>query len=247
MQKKLTNSKDKTRPIKKSLSQKGIRPNPSPDKDPAVKTVKNSSPSTNTSGMKKRKFSKRPSKILPPREEYLLNDSSVDSINFKQETEQVKDQVLKSLEAFRVSANEYMEKARGFEEEVSSFGLDFAKVKHEIESVYRESTKSKDEILNIRKNFSLSPKGNMSVKQFPEAHSDFYSSGPKVNPKERLNNLQKEMQEIRENVRKAEEEAKVRRDECDRLKEIACRLQGKQNKDSFKEKQLATCRSCCIS
>lgn len=254
MPKKPNVSKDKSKPIKKTSSQKSIKTSTSLDKAPSMKSSRSPSNHPTPLVTKIQKISKKQSKPVVVKSECQSDDdNSIDSLHPIQETQQVKDKVLKSLAIFKNAAQEYLDKHQVLENEIDYFQSDFNMVRNELKQVFYESNRSREEMSKLKKaSESPNKQANLSTKNSPCANTEILedSRSRSISPEVKIEELKKQIDELRLIIDKNEEEIRSNDTENLELRNIAFKLQDTIDvSDGQKEpgSALVMCKACCIS
>ena len=142
-----------TKVIKRKPSIKGKTPAvQEPDNSPRTSKI----PHSPSSAKICRSLKKAKTSHIPKAESSSDEDDSFDSINFKIQTAEVKTQIIKSLQLFKLASQEYITQNTLLEKEVENFEVEFDQVKTEVSEILMESSKSKLELCEIKKKFQRS-------------------------------------------------------------------------------------------
>lgn len=158
-------------------------------------------------------------------------NDSIDSIHFKEETENVKSQVLESLKIFKIAAGEYIMQNTALEKEVENFEVEFEQVKTEVSEILMESSKSKLDLLEIKKKILESPERPETTNQkiiFQDESLNLETSFHEVKNqdliKEKFEAIIKEMNEIKECIKNNEEEVRESEAENTELRNMTFKI-----------------------
>lgn len=235
--------------LKKSLSQKASKALTSLDRGASLKTSSNPHQSP-TALFKKQKSNKTQAKPTVKSEHISDNEDSIDSLNPSKETAEVKEKVLKSLAIFKNAANEYMSQCEGFEEGLVNFQSDLAIVKKEMQQVFYETNKSRDEVIKWKKiNESPCRMTNLSTKNSPRSEYIESNCSRGESSRVRIKDLKKEIGELKEILTQTEEEIRANDSENNELRNIAFKIQDTIDSGDVVQEQdchSTYCKECCI-
>lgn len=243
MNKKSTSSKDITRPSNRKLSSK----QPLPDKDTPVRSTRSGRTST-SAGIKRKpvvKKSSRPPKIASD----YLSDSSIDSSDPSKQTENIKEKIQSSLKTFKLASAELCELSSQFTQEFEYLHSDFTQMKQEVQGVLIESSKSREDMIKMKNQMVESPyrQINLSTKNSPGTVSETLEACFE-DPQERLLMLRRQVEDLKEGIKKNEDEIKMNDTENEGLRQAAYTIQDTFEDQSENEEntRTAACKPCCL-
>lgn len=237
-----SSSKDITRVPVKKLSYK----QPNSEKEAQVRAVRSGRTST-SAGIKRKPASKKSSR--PPKlpTDYQ-SDSSIDSSDPSGQTEAIKEKIQTSLNTFKSASSEFCDLTSKFVEDFHHLHIDFTQMKKEVNTVLLESSKSKED-LSRHQNILDSPykQINLSTKNSPRTVSETLEACFE-DPQERLMMLRKQVEDLKEEIKKNEDEIKLNDTENDELRNAAYVIQDTFEDQSENEEntKTAACKPCCL-
>lgn len=237
-----SSSKDITRVPVKKLSYK----QPSTEKEAQAKVVRSGRTST-SAGIKRKPASKKSSR--PPKlpTDYQ-SDSSLDSSDPSAQTEAIKQKIQTSLNTFKLASSEFCELTSKFVEDFQHLHLDFNQMKKEVNSVLMESSRANEDTPK-HPNILDSPSNqiNLSTKNSPRTVSETLEACFE-DPQERLIMLRKQVEDLKDEIKKNEAEIRLNDTENDELRNAAYVIQDTFEDQSENEEntKTAACKQCCL-
>jgi regulator of replication initiation timing len=239
MNKRPAPGKEISRAPAKRLSQKVLR---QPDKDIAVRGGRGMR-SSNSSSTRKTSV---PQKHLNSCKSQEGSDSSLDSVDFSRLTQEMKGKVLDSMKTFKEASAELCSASSQFTEEFKRFHHDFVFMKKEIQNVLDESDRSQFELSKLKSRQTESPFRNLNIstKNSPGNVSDVF----KDDPQERILSLRRELEDLRGDLSKNEEEVKINQSQNEELRAAVFKMQDtfEDQSDNEENTKIASCRSCVM-
>ena len=243
MNKKSTSSKDISRAPVRKLSHK----QPLPDKDVPLRSARSGRTST-SAGIKRKPVAKKSSRPPKIASDYL-SDSSIDSSDPSKQTENMKEKIQSSLKTFKLASAELCELSSQFTQDFECLHSDFSLMKHEVQAVLNESSKSREEMMRMKNQLGESPykQVNLSTKNSPGTVSETLEVCFE-DPQERLFMLKREVEGLKEGIKKNEDEIKLNDNENEELRQAAYTIQDTFEDQSENEENTKTtaCKPCCL-
>lgn len=242
MNKRNSVSKEITRAPVKRLSQKVLRV---PDKDLPLPSSRGARSTASTG--RKTVAPKKNSSLSKPEGEN--SDSSLDSLDYSKQTNEIKQKIFDSMKNFKQASAELCEVSSQFNDEFKRFHSDFFSMKNEVKNVLDESNKSRLELSKLKKIRFESPyrANNISTKNSPGNVSDALEAYFE-DPQEKIECLRKEVDRLKLNLSKNEDEFRLNESRNEELKAAAYKMQDtfedqSENEDYVK---ISACRSCMV-
>ena len=166
----------------------------------------------------------------PPKIDRSSSSDSLDSSEFQRETRDIKFQILESLQLFKATTQEYLDQNGVLEQEVDQFESEFRQVRTEVSEILMESSKSKQDLFEIRKKMQTSlSRGEYSPKQLIFEQSlnleqSVQDRDRKRNLVKKVEGIKKEIREIKEIMVNNEEEVRESEAENTELRNITLKL-----------------------
>lgn len=187
-------------------------------------------------------------------------DDSIDSINFKKQTIDVKAEVLKSLQLFKAASQEYIDQNKILEKEVDDFEMEFEQVRTEVSEIVNESNRSKLELNVIKKRYLLTPelveetieKCTENRDIFQEESLDLEvprSEGKDVLLLKKVEEIRNEVKGIKVQLEANEEGIKETEEENTEFRNITFKLKENLSSDPLRlefNDEKVVCKSCLI-
>ena len=280
MRKKSNNPKIRVNPLKKYQSQEKLKINTSEQEIHLKNSNRLSLPHSSTMKRQTKKITKKkedkqiPKVNLSVSECMSESDSSIDSINIVKQTNNVKEKVLSSLKVFKKVTTDFFIMNRTFEQEFISIEHEVNNIKYEVDSLFDESSRSRIELLMMKKKFldSLDKQDCLSTKHSPVSnlsegvdkqdylyikHSPVSNLSQRKNlikiyddpPEEILDSLKQEITELKIIIARNEEINKKTDAETNEIRCNAFKIQDSLENDGIQfdtEEKVPNCKICSV-